>query len=270
MNGTRMTQSLQEIAGDHVPATLDLWPRVAARLEGRQRPPASLLGSRRVRLAVCAVICALIVGVPIAAQGTGGFFGVTLIDRRTGTAQNAPLAFPTPTPAMPRPSVYCPDCTTSPVSVQPLTVAEAQQRVPFPIRMPAWLPAGFGNAVVYRAVAGSAAGPATVTIGFSPVTDGRGTISLDEIQGTQRELYGIDSAQAQAATVNGHPAIYAHGTWQKDPATGHIPTDRPSQWDAAADAGILAWAADGVTYVLRCEGTGLDREMMIRIAESIR
>lgn len=273
---------LQEIAEDNVPKTVDVWPAIHARImetgtAEHSRQTGLRIGTGRILIGVCVVIFLLAMGLPIAvlaAQGKIGFFGVTLVHDKPGTSPGITLSLPTPTPApsnVRKGDVYCPDCRTSPVPVQLLSVTEAQTFVPFLIRVPTWLPDTFMpvRASIPRTASNKTDGPASVNMGFEHRPDVHGWISLDEIQGEQTGPYGIEARQAQQVKVNGHSAVFARGKWQTDPKTGHLPANQPSQWDDMANAGILAWAVDGITYVLRFEGVDLTRETMIRIAESI-
>lgn len=78
------------------------------------------------------------------------------------------------------------------------------------------------------------------------------------IRGEPAGGYVIPSSAAQNVTVHGHPAVYAHGSWNET-----------REWHSDVDSAILSWE-DGFTYVLHYSGLGLSRTDMIRIAESLQ
>jgi hypothetical protein len=71
--------------------------------------------------------------------------------------------------------------------------------------------------------------------------------------------YVLPSSAAQNVRVNGHAAVYAHGSW-----------DEFRRWNGTADAALLSWEENGFTYVLSFSGLGLSRDDVIRIAASLR
>jgi hypothetical protein len=59
--------------------------------------------------------------------------------------------------------------------------------------------------------------------------------------------------------VNGHDAVYAHGSW-----------DQSQNWNSSADSALPSWQGGGFTYVMSYSGLRLSQTDMIRIAESLR
>lgn len=202
------------------------------------------------------VLTLALVGV-VAAQGHAGNrhqqAGLVLVDP-TAMAMPAPTAAasqPHPVPiGQPRPLVRLP-------------VAEAQAQVPFPIRLPTRLPPGLiprGVIVVPPALSGSSmAAPSQVDVGYGAADRPAAGLHIQETLGSVDGGYAIDAPQAQPIIVDGHPAVYAPGAWQKD-----------GGWDEHLDSAILSWAADGMTYVLQYSGLGLSRAELVAIAASLR
>jgi len=200
---------------------------------------------------VLALALALVVGV--AAQGHTGDrrqqAGVILVDP---TAMAAPR--PTAAASQPHPVGQVQLLARIPL-------AEAQPRVPFPIRLPTALPAGLvlRGVVVAPAPPDGASAPPQVDVGYGAADRPDAGLHIQETLGTAQGGYAVDATQAQQLIVDGHPAVYAPGAWRKE-----------GDWDTGADSAILSWRADGMTYVLQYAGLGLTREDLARIAASVR
>lgn len=245
---TRITL-LDELARDHVPDDVDLWPEIAAILStGRRPPPARLDRGQLWRVAVVAAALLLSVIVLSPARQTIAdtiqHFGI--VETNSTTIRNSP-----PAPAA--------TAVSEPVSMYSLE--EAQTRVPYPIPQPSWIPAGFHLRGVFVGHDGFVA--------LSYVSDdwstsgNSGGFGLSVHPGTEPSLGGIaiPSTAIRHITVNGAPAIYAQGAWEHQPDG--------ITWHGDADAVRVAWAADGFTYDLSGSKTDLGRDGLIRIAESI-
>ncbi len=215
----------------------------------------SVRAPRRAVPGAAVVLALALVGV-VAAQGHTG-------DRR----QQAGIVLVDPTAmAAPRPTAAAAQPHPVPVGQpQPLAripVAEAQQRVPFPIRLPAQLPAGLilrGVIVAPGPSADGVPGPPQVDVGYGAADRPDAGLHIQETLGTVQGGYVVDATKAQQIVIAGHPAVYAPGAWQKG-----------GDWDAGADSAILSWQADGMTYVLQYAGLGLTREGLASIATSVR
>lgn len=141
------------------------------------------------------------------------------------------------------------------------SVAEAQQRVAFPIRPAGWLPPGL---VLEGASAGStdpADGgqkAASVIVRYRLPSRSEGDVAIQEAAGHRQGGYAFPAAGAEDVAVNGHPATYVHGSYHGD-----------GQRDSNVDANTLSWEADGLTYVLSSFGLELSRADLVRVADSI-
>jgi hypothetical protein len=143
----------------------------------------------------------------------------------------------------------------------------AQGLVSFRIRTATWLPAGLQlegvgmdpnppdfntysdhASVMYRRP-GSSNGP---------------NLSIGEQPGTPNGGSGVPSSSTRTVRVNGHPAVYVHGSYEsKDPNGSAV-------WNPNGDISELSWQADGITYDLIAYHLGLSRAEVIRIAESVQ
>src|SRR5436190_18870550 len=176
MSEQRVSTWLHELAAQEVPSTQDLWPAIHAQVQAvhpvqqnrpspRRRMP-SRIGLRRMRIRPLVLVCLVVlvaVGLPvtvIAAQPAV----------RERLQQRFGLVLVTPTPV-----IRTPGASHSPaVQAQPTvgamlrtSLAEAQQQVPFPIRLPTWLPEGVALKGVFVGSgpsADGAQGPVTVTL----------------------------------------------------------------------------------------------------------
>lgn len=210
---------------------------------------------RRAVPGAALVLALALVGV-VAAQGQSGDrrqqAGVILVDPTA-------LAAPTPIAAASQPR---PVPVGQPQPLARIPLAEAQLRVPFPIRLPTALPAGLvlrGVIVAPGPSANGVPGLAQVDVGYGAADRPDAGLHILETLGTAQGGYAVDATQAQQLIVDGHPAVYAPGAWRKG-----------GGWDAGADSAILSWQADGMTYVLQYAGLGLTREDLARIAASVR
>lgn len=209
---------------------------------------------RRAVPGAALVLALALVGV-VAAQGHTGDrrqqAGVILVDPTA-------MAVPMPTAAASQPH---PVPVGQPQLLARLPLAEAQPRVPFPIRLPAQLPPGLvlRGVVVAPAPPDGATAPSQVDVGYGAADRPDAGLHIQETLGAARGGYAVDATQAQQIVIDGQPAVYAPGAWRKG-----------GGWDAGADSAILSWQADGITYVLQYAGLGLTRDDLIGIAASVR
>lgn len=130
---------------------------------------------------------------------------------------------------------------------------EAQQRIPFHIPVPTWLPEGMtlrGAHVQGDWINLSYAGSANRASSGMGIEISRGQVSGN---------YVVPDSAKQSVVANGRTATYVHGAWNQQ-----------MQWDGTVDAGSLTWEANGFTYRLGYSALALSREDIIRIAESLR
>jgi hypothetical protein len=255
-----------------VPKTLDLWPAIRQRVwmrqaEAKRSHMAPFNGRRRqATLVVLGVILVvgLVAGTTYQAQAAVGAWvsrlgiGVTLVPW---------AALPQPTPvtgwATVAPSGAAPAASAHPVApaqavrVQFIPLDEARKTARFPIRIPSWIPAG------YSLAGALVENPENIHVQYYRDVDaaGRphGAIGISEILGATTSSYSFPASRDEEATVNGHSATYIHGSWQGDGA-----------WNDAADLHTLSWQADGMTFMLQADETGLSRDDVVQIAESLR
>jgi hypothetical protein len=132
-----------------------------------------------------------------------------------------------------------------------LPLDEVQRRASFPVCAPTWLPDGL------QVVGGDVGPNGSVAVRFAPASGAASGGGIQQIPGTPGGHYAAPAEHAEAVAVRGRPATFVRGTWEKD-----------GRWHPEADAGLLSWEANGVTYVLMFSGLDLNREQVIRIAES--
>jgi hypothetical protein len=137
-----------------------------------------------------------------------------------------------------------------------LTVAEAQQRVPFAIRAPRALPAS----VIFRGAGVSSDGTAAVLSYRRADGEAGGLVLQIESRAVAGAGYVLPRDVVEETTVNGLPAMYAPGGWSGG-----------GSWDKTIDAALLSWTdTDELTYVLQCSGLSLSRDALRHLAESLR
>ena len=197
---------------------------------------------------VTAVALGLLLAVTPARAAVGDFLRFAFV-QRFGTV----LVTPTATPAAgagTAPGVVA----GSPQQMPRLTVAEAQQLAGFPIPQPSFLPPG----VVFR-FAFASTDHTGVVLSYGRVGDQSSGMFIQIDQGARSGGYAIPASAARTVKVNGHDAVYAHGSW-----------DQSQNWNSSADSALLSWQGGGFTYVMSYSGLRLSQADMIRIAESLQ
>lgn len=165
--------------------------------------------------------------------------------------------------------------------IPPHTFEEIQAQTPFRIPLPALVPDELELSATYmsdygaRESAESNDEPVIVVVMIYKPTkaaahDPSASLSLNVLNRTGMEGgYAVAAGAEEVVTVNGAPAVYARGTWERPDEND--PLDPAHMiWDADADAAMLSWEADGFTYTLQGYSLGLTREDYIQIAESVR
>jgi hypothetical protein len=225
------------------------WPalreRLAASRRSRRRRPAP---RARLALALVAILVALgLLGTaqaaPQALQALRVRFGLALVPTMTITPGHGIEREGPP----------------------PLTLAQAQARVSFTIRQPAWLPKGvvFKAAVAFPPRLGELASDGVVL--FYAGAHGTGGLSLQEIRPDPSGSAGpaVPAERVLATRVNGQPAAYAHGGWQPS-------GQGQATWDDRLDTSFLSWDAGGLDYLLTAIHLGLGEADLLRNAASMR
>ena len=266
-----MAKILSQYAAENAPASLDLWPAFQERLIKHRaaRPARHASMNFRPTLGIAvALALLLIIVLPIAvprAQSTIRDhlqrFGIILIN-----ATAIPV-LPTVAPAATASSGTPTRETAAPTIVAltpllPVTLAEAQRHVPFPIRLPGWVPDG----QVLRGVivppspsdlSGESPPPKALVL-YHAGNGSSAVFRIEEASGATQGGYAFPADRAREAIVNGRAAVYVKGAWQSSGA-----------WSDSADVSSLTWEEASMTYFLQASGLGLSQSDMIRIAESL-
>jgi len=248
---------LHEVASNAVPDNADLWQSISRSVERRgagSRRPWPIRHIRLVQTLPVVVLTTLLVAATPGRSVVGSALSLGYGQvQRFGTVLVGPEGLPgrshPPERAGAQPTAL------PPVQLTPIpTLAEALQQVAFHIRTPAGLPPG----VVFRYVF-VFPGASGVVVSYRAIDDPSKGMGVETRQGAPAGGYAIPSSAAQNVTVHGHPAVYAHGSWNER-----------REWRGDADSAMLSWEEDGFTYILHYSGLGLSRADMIRIAESMQ
>lgn len=263
MNDERIMRLMHEVAVHEVPASPKLWPAIQARLASscptyRLGSPHRVLPSLPAIVAACLLILAIVsslltsIGPAQAAiWQTLQRFGVVLVASTPLVATpGTPLSTPTQAPA------------TRETALLWVSLAEAQQQVPFRIPLPTWVPEGvmLQGAFVGKGPSTAAhTAPLAVTLSYQLLGNPMAGMSITIRDGPAVGGYAVPAGTDEETVVNGRPAIFIRGAWTREGA-----------WNATADATMLSWEVDGFTYVVSTSGLGLTREEVVWIAESLR
>jgi hypothetical protein len=196
---------------------------------------------------VIAVALGVLLAVTPARAAVGDFLRFAFV-QRFGTV----LVTPTATPAAG--AGTAPGVVAGSQQMPRLTLAEAQQLAGFRIPQPSFLPQG----VVFRFAFASTDHTGAV-LSYGRVGDESSGMFIQIDQGARSGGYAIPASAARTVKVNGHDAVYAHGSW-----------DQSQNWNSSADSALLSWQGGGFTYVTSYSGLRLSQADMIRIAESLR
>ncbi len=136
---------------------------------------------------------------------------------------------------------------------------EAQEALPFALRLPAYVPEGYAPASEIQVIHAGVRRPiTTVSVEWHR---GRRWIRLSveqwsDLQPPARLLSGHGSAEA--VQVRGTQAALVRGAWRAA--------------DGTYDSGrglTLIWVEDDLVYTLHAPGTGIPAETLVRMAESV-
>lgn len=276
---------LEEIAEQAIPDNLHPWPAIHARLarehaaERCQRSTRSRRMSQRglaaastaprlIGLVIVMLMIGVLIGTPVTHAAVAAIlqrFGLAFVD----TMQTQSTSTLTTTHVVP----------TAPPALSLLSLAEAQQQVPFPVRTPAWLPDGVALAGVRVDRATAAASPQIVEPRIAVLLIYRSVsapdaasaqMNLEIVSGPNVAPFLLPRSRAQSVLVNGQEATYVRGGWRSDGQGDPDETLGDLRWDDSLDSAWLSWHEDGLTYTLSAYGLGLDKGQLLRIAESLR
>lgn len=260
---------LLELAEREAPShTIDLWPRVEARIapgavaQTRRSGPPMRRGWLALGPVVALLLVALLARVPEVrafAQDVVQRMGIAFLD--TERHQDATVV-----------RVVEATRVTPPPS---LSVAEMRGRISFPLRVPTWLPEGLayvhGSIAEYDPAQWEGSGQ-KITIAYYRTAEHDfegGVLVFSANDGPISAPPLLAASREQPVTVNGAPGIHVHGGWRDDgrgdPNTRH----GILQWDDQANNAYLTWTQDGVTYLLAAHNLGLGLEDLQRIAASM-
>lgn len=151
--------------------------------------------------------------------------------------------------------------------VVPRTLAEAQARVDFPIRIPTYLPGGYQQSGISytQSENRNEQGKVGVLISFAGPTL---PLGLHQSKGAATLKAGDG---VREVSVNGKPAYWAEYRTESIPDSGPRPYPGPPAGvtPTVVVGHSLSWEEGGVIYELRSDA-GLPLEEMLRIAESLR
>lgn len=247
-----LTEALRALAARDVPEAADPWPALHARLAVRPSPARSRHGGVR-RLALALTVAALaalaLLGTVLAfGQPLPGFnrhYGMVLVDR-----------------ASPRPTAGTSLAVSHEPEPTPVSVAAAQRRADFSLRLPTWLPSGLALDGCHAPPPDT---PRVRSNGTAACVYSRGGVAFLTIQETKPQpgdpigSIVVSTANAEEITVHGQPGLYARGSWNDD-----------GTWNAHLDFAYLSWSENGITYTLITHGLGLGRADLLRVADSLR
>lgn len=261
-----IAQSLDDIAHREVSPSLDLWPsfqkRLAARARGIEVSPrrqgrmrrVSSQGRRAVPVAVSLVLLLVVLAVvvvPVAVPPVEAAMGRIL--RRSGVILVSPTQVPRDSAA--RGPVTGGVGLSTPQVLPYIGLADAQQRVSFPIRLPSRLPDG----MVFRGAVVAPNMTTAVDLFFGYADGSPGMIHVAETVGQTTGGYAFPQDRSQAITINGQPALYFRGSWQLN-----------GTWDEAEDSATISWEDGGYSFMVQASRLGITRDALVGIAESVR
>lgn len=137
----------------------------------------------------------------------------------------------------------------------------AQGLVSFRIRTAGWLPGGLqleGIGMDPKPPDFSTYGDRATVIYRPPGTTSGPNLVIEEQPGTPNGGSGVPSSSVKRLSVNGHPAVYVHGNYER------------AVWNPNADVSELSWQADGITFDIRAAGLHLSKSDLLRVAESMQ
>jgi hypothetical protein len=263
MKEQQVTQILQEIAEQEVPANLNLWPTIRAQIEVARPSQYNRWSSipSRINLhianmrsvpAVCSTVLVLALAFAVVSAGSPGLRAAIMgAIREIGgiifeeTIQN---------PYM--------DEEVRILSEQIVSLSEARAVLPFALKIPTWAPEGFVLQDDVRVILPDEDfHRATATLEWQN-TDPYGFIHLSTMylisdNHEQRIVVGAESVEE--VKINGQPAALVYGAWDVD-----------SKEYGAKDLLALIWEQDGAYHSLQGVEGMVSVEDLVRMAESLQ
>lgn len=188
---------------------------------------------------------------------------------------STPPASPPGTPQTAPPGGPVGISVTTGQTIPSLSLEQAQRQLSFQLRLPAWLPAEFDLAPKYVSVSRRGPGGLSpeVWLSFSgPTGVGSPLVFVKESVGPPESWYPVAEAEALEPLVHGQTAVAALGDWDRRYGVVHGARDViPSAgglWDPNADAGLISWESDGVTFLVRVINLRPTVDDLVQIAES--
>lgn len=258
------TRMMRELAEQAIPNTTDLWPRIRVRILALQKIRQRQARLRRIWMIGSGAL--VILGSMLLIQVPGS--------RAAAIAFLQQVGFVLVEPAQIEPQMTAVEMEPAHFSERFLSLQEAQRRVPFPIRLPRWVPPGLRLAGVWaethRQTATTNEHPmqAVVILVYRPSKQLHSTsqgLQVTISSGTMGARIPVPPSEEQQAMVRGQTATYIHGAWgtPAEDATGEV------QWNAKADVAWLSWQQQGRIYTISAYGLGMGRDELLRLAESI-
>ncbi|MGH2458667.1 MAG: hypothetical protein ACRDIY_07355 [Chloroflexota bacterium] len=253
---------LREDAQTATAEPVDLWPAIRARLpqtsEALRRSGIAPRHRQPLHAALFALgillVLGLLIGTTYRAQAKVSAFvshlgiGVTLV--------------PWTVDSLPSPNASQPVTHATAIPVRYLPLSEIQPQISFPIRRPSWVPTSYTLAGAM--VVNSGHVRVQYYDGFDQRGLPKGAIGLVEILGITTTPYTFPASRTEEISVNGQTATYIRGSWKGNGNHGGL------RWSDAADLHTISWQADGMTFMLQADETGLSRADVLRIANSVR
>ncbi|HEY1012850.1 MAG TPA: hypothetical protein VGE07_09125, partial [Herpetosiphonaceae bacterium] len=233
----QLPRLVREQLEQDIPATIDLWPRIAAQLPAPRRPGAALRGRRwgwRLRaVAGAAVLLAVVTLPPLRALATDLLYQLGVI-QITNAPTHAELIAAGQTPTPLAPDVPVVSFSFDGEQIPELTAMQAQ--VGYPVYQAAVLPEG---ARLFDRDSQHVMHDDYATATAYMLRDQRTLLTLFQArEGKLRTQVNVGTATTEAVTINGHAGVWIEGV-----GTGVTGTtvQRSNQ---------LVWNAHGFTFEL--------------------
>ena len=252
MNRKELQQSLSEIAAQEIPDGLNMWPFIYADFEKKNRL------NRRVMLAPKKIVRATVFMIVL--------FGLLWLVSPAVRAQInlqtdklrkqiGDMVFFESDHLEHSPSMQTENSADNGLPWETMTVAEAQTRIGYNFKMPAWMPQDYiFDGEVHLWMLG------TQPSVFMYWTNQHGepwdrimlTVEKAAVMGMQ-----VGPGGAQEVIVNGKPATYIQGSWNEN-----------GEWEESGSMATLMWNDDNWKYSLNA-GDHIKLETLLRIAASL-
>ena len=271
MKGKNQTHwAMLEIAEQETPGnTIDLWSRVEAQVSSPVgKTPGSIIRNMKKQVAFVLMLALLLIGSLFFVPAARAF--VEDIIQRMGIAFVDTGRFDQNTQVL---KVEATEISNRSPS---LSIEEVRAQIGFSLLLPTWLPDGL--IYIHRSISeydpqsweGSGKKPSIEYGRTADFDSGNGLLFLHANDGPIGAPPLLAESREQLVTVNGQPGFYVHGGWQDDGRGDPNTKIGILQWDDQADDAYLTWIQDGVTYLLEAHNLGVDLEVLLRIAESMK